>query len=438
MSGWGVQSGRPSTEGSPVRAQVRRRSLAALVAAGVLAVPAGVAVGAPTDDLDAARDQLETASRELDEITATVRQVSDEVAAADERLRTATTALSQVRSQLADATAAADAATATEREAAAELEAASQVLADLGDRHRTGRARLADQAVAVYKRGGDPTASLLFSGVVRAGDLHEVAVTRDVISRVLTDQRSAVDADLELTRSTAAASADVGDARRRAVEASQVAAAERRRVETLVTEQEQLVTTVEAETAARRATLERLEADATARAVLVRDLEARVAALELAATAVRFPPRTTPVVDGPPPAWAVGLPAAGRPWAATIDAVAASEGIDGRLLAALVWTESNFRPDAVSHAGAYGMAQLMPGTARGLGVDPRDPVQNLTGGARYLATQLDTFGRVDLALAAYNAGPGRVRGAGGRVPNIVETQLYVVRVLDRFEALAAL
>ncbi|WP_052666969.1 transglycosylase SLT domain-containing protein [Nitriliruptor alkaliphilus] len=419
-----------------MRAQVRRRSLAAVLAAGLLAVPTGAAVGAPTGDLDTTRDQLQAASRDLDEVTAAIRRTGDEVAAADERLRTASTSLSQVRAQLADATAAAELTAAAEREAAAQLQEAATVLADLGDRHRDGRDRLAEQAVAVYKRGGDRTAGLLIGGVVRAGDLHEMAVTRGVLERVLTDQRATVEADVELTRATAAASAGVGDARRRALETARDAAAERRRVETLVAEQEQLVATIEQETAARRQTLARLEEDATARAILVRDLEARVAALELAAVSVRFPPQDL-ALDGPPPSWAVGLPAGGRPWAATIDAVAAREGLDGRLLAALVWTESNFRPDAVSHAGAIGMAQLMPGTARGLGVDPWDPVQNLTGGARYLATQLDAFGRVDLALAAYNAGPGRVRSAGG-VPNIVETQLYVVKVLERHEALSRL
>jgi soluble lytic murein transglycosylase-like protein len=420
-----------------VGAQVRRRSLAALLAAGVLAVPAGVAVGAPADDLATTRDQLEAASRDLDEVTSAVRRTGDEVSAADERLRTATTSLSQVRTQLAQAAAAAEEAGRAERRAAAELATASTTLGELGDRHRDGRVRLAEQAVAAYKRGGDPTAGLLLGGVVRAGDLHEMAVTRGVLARVLTDQRDTVEADVELTRTTAEAAASVGDARRRAVDAARSAAEERRRVETLVAQQEQLVAVVEREATARRETLARLEADATARAVLVRDLEARVAELEQAAVAVRFPPRAV-AADGPPPAWAVGLPAVGRPWAATIETVAAAEGIDGRLLAALVWTESNFRPDAVSHVGAYGMSQLMPATARSLGVDPRDPVQNLTGGARYLASQLDAFGRVDLALAAYNAGPGRVRAAGNEVPNIVETQLYVVRVLERFESLSAL
>jgi soluble lytic murein transglycosylase-like protein len=421
-----------------VRAQRRRRPLAALVAVGLLVLSAGAASGAPPDDLDTARGQLEAASRDLDEVAAAIREVGDAVAAADERLRAASTSLSQVRAQLAEATAAAASAAEIERGAAAELAEASTLLADLGDRHRDGRDLLAEQAVAAYKHGGDVTTGRLISGMVRAGDLHEVAVAREVIGRVLTDQRDAVDADIALTRATAEASTTVGDTRRRAVDAARAAAAERRRVEDLVAEQEQLIAAVEREAAARRETLARLEADATARAVLVRDLEARVAAMEVAAVSVRVPVRVDLALDGPPPSWAVGLPAAGRPWAATIDAVAASEGIDGRLLAALVWTESNFRPDAVSHAGAYGMAQLMPGTARGLGVDPRDPVANLTGGARYLGYQLDAFGRVDLALAAYNAGPGRVRAAGHAVPNIVETQLYVVRVLDRYEKLSAL
>jgi soluble lytic murein transglycosylase-like protein len=78
-----------------------------------------------------------------------------------------------------------------------------------------------------------------------------------------------------------------------------------------------------------------------------------------------------------------------------------------------------------------GLAQLMPGTARDLGVNPADPVQNLTGGARYLRQLLDQFdGNVEKALAAYNAGPGRVRSAGG-VPAIAETQNYVTSIVRR-------
>ena len=76
----------------------------------------------------------------------------------------------------------------------------------------------------------------------------------------------------------------------------------------------------------------------------------------------------------------------------------------------------------------------MPATAAGLGVDPTDPVANLTGGARYLAGQLQSFGRPDLAIAAYNAGPGAVRSAGG-VPGYPETQAYVKRVLGYYRQL---
>jgi soluble lytic murein transglycosylase-like protein len=430
-----------------VDAVTRRGPLAVLVAVGLLIVPLALGARAAEDQIATTQAELETANRDLDEVAATVRQAGDEVAATDERLRTATTQLSQVAAQLAAATDAAEASAFAERGAAAHLDAVSSDLASLTSQHRDGRDQLAEQAVTAYKRGGAAAPGMLFSGVVRADDLHELAVNRGVLTRVLTDQRDAVDADAELTRATATANAEVGDARRRAIEAAHAAATERRRVETLVREQEQLVVTVEREHDARRATLARLEADAAARAVLVRELAARVEALEAAevaevaevaaSAAARVPPREV-TADGPAPSWASGLPEAGRSWAATIESVAAAEGIDGRLLAALVWTESNFQPDAVSHAGAYGMSQLMPGTARGLGVDPQDPVENLRGGARYLAAQLDTFGRIDLALAAYNAGPGRVRAAGNAVPDIVETQLYVVRVLDRYEALKRL
>lgn len=101
------------------------------------------------------------------------------------------------------------------------------------------------------------------------------------------------------------------------------------------------------------------------------------------------------------------------------------------LLEALVWQESRWRAGAVSHAGARGLAQLMPGTARYLGVNADDPMQNLEGGARYLREQLDRFdGDLEKALAAYNAGPGRVIRAGG-VPNIRETRQYVAAIMGR-------
>ncbi|CAM3966309.1 lytic transglycosylase domain-containing protein [Phaeobacter inhibens] len=98
------------------------------------------------------------------------------------------------------------------------------------------------------------------------------------------------------------------------------------------------------------------------------------------------------------------------------------------LFRANIEVESAYQQDAVSSAGAIGLGQLMPATARDLGVDPRDPLQNLDGSARYLAMMLDTFGDPRLALAAYNAGPDAVRQYGG-IPPYRETQNHVTRVM---------
>lgn len=105
--------------------------------------------------------------------------------------------------------------------------------------------------------------------------------------------------------------------------------------------------------------------------------------------------------------------------------------ISPALIEAVVWQESRWRAGAVSPKGARGLAQLMPGTARELGVDARDPFANLEGGARYLREQLDRFdGNIEKALAAYNAGPGRVEEANG-IPNIRETRAYVAAIMGR-------
>ena len=98
------------------------------------------------------------------------------------------------------------------------------------------------------------------------------------------------------------------------------------------------------------------------------------------------------------------------------------------LYRANIEVESAYRQDTISSAGAIGLGQLMPATARDLGVDPRDPLQNLDGSARYLAMMLDTFGDPRLALAAYNAGPDAVRQYGG-IPPYRETQNHVARVM---------
>jgi hypothetical protein len=115
------------------------------------------------------------------------------------------------------------------------------------------------------------------------------------------------------------------------------------------------------------------------------------------------------------------------------DRIARKHGLDPRLFRRLISAESGWRVDAGSPAGARGLTQLMPGTARGLGVrNILNPVQNLEGGAKYLAQQLKTFkGNTKLALAAYNAGPGTVQKYGG-VPPYSETRNYVNKILGGY------
>lgn len=109
-------------------------------------------------------------------------------------------------------------------------------------------------------------------------------------------------------------------------------------------------------------------------------------------------------------------------------AAARKHGIPEDLFLRLVQQESGWNPSAVSHKGATGLAQLMPATAQRLGVDPRDPRQNLEGGARYLRMMYDRFGNWRHALAAYNAGPLAVEKHGG-IPPYAETQTYVRVIL---------
>ena len=184
-------------------------------------------------------------------------------------------------------------------------------------------------------------------------------------------------------------------------------------------------------------------------------VEARADVLELGADGARWvagplagaPAVSAPQADAAPvvidglalPEHVIADPArhaAGVPprYAAKIAELAARFDLSPSLLEALVWQESRWRENAVSPVGARGLAQLMPGTARYLGVDSNDPFQNLEGGARYLREQLDRFdGDLEKALAAYNAGPGRVERARG-IPNIRETQNYVAAIMGRLSS----
>ena len=124
---------------------------------------------------------------------------------------------------------------------------------------------------------------------------------------------------------------------------------------------------------------------------------------------------------------------AGVPYADLFTRAGARYGIDAALLAAVAAKESSFNASAVSPAGAQGLMQFMPATAKGLGVNALDPTSAIDGAARYLSSLTKQFGSTELALAAYNAGPGTVSRYGG-IPPYAETQNYVRAVMTKAEA----
>jgi possible transglycosylase len=123
------------------------------------------------------------------------------------------------------------------------------------------------------------------------------------------------------------------------------------------------------------------------------------------------------------------LPKRALQYEAIFDEASRTYGVSKSLLLAVAKQESNFDPNSVSHAGAQGIMQLMPGTAKTLGVkNAFDPYENIMGGAKLLRDNIRSFGSVPLALAAYNAGPGAVKKYGG-VPPYKETQDYVKKIM---------
>jgi hypothetical protein len=144
----------------------------------------------------------------------------------------------------------------------------------------------------------------------------------------------------------------------------------------------------------------------------------------------RVLPQAAPVAAG---AGAGGGGVAGVPYANLFTGAAGRHGVDASLLAAVASVESNFDAGAVSPAGAQGLMQFMPSTAQGLGVSALDPASAVDGAARYLKQLTGQFGSTELALAAYNAGPGTVSRYGG-IPPYPETQNYVRTVMSKAEA----
>ncbi|WP_432484538.1 NlpC/P60 family protein [Kineococcus esterisolvens] len=133
------------------------------------------------------------------------------------------------------------------------------------------------------------------------------------------------------------------------------------------------------------------------------------------------------------PASLTATSAKSAPYDAAFTAAEGRYGLPAGLLSAVAKQESGYNPNAKSPAGAIGLMQFMPGTARDVGIDPTDPMQAIDGAGRLLASHLKTFGSLEKALAAYNAGPGNVRKYGG-IPPFTETQNYVKKIMGTLQS----
>ncbi len=386
-------------------------------------------------DLGQTQQELEEVTQDFAAIVRELDAIADDIEAIDRRLGSANAELRRIRSELAQAETGIAAAEAAEGVAIARIEDAEARLTEIRAEIDTTRGRLRDRLVQTFKHGRTTSVDIIMRGTVGALDLHEMALTLNTIGRITEDDRGLVDAMQRLADEQEDVIVDQTQARVAAVEARDLAIRQRDRVVQLEAEQRSVVAEINRDRARRQAVFDDLEADKERLAGLVRALEEEIKRLQRADIDVIMP------IGGEfvgVPEWSARLPASGRPYSALIASASAAQGIDGRLLAALVWSESSFRPSAVSRVGAAGLSQLMPATARELGlrvdgsVDERfDPERNLNAGARYLRQQIVRFGSVELGLAAYNAGPGNVSRYGG-IPPFAETQFYVYIVMRRY------
>lgn len=412
---------------------VARRVAGLLVAAlvAMLHAPAG-AQPESLDRLEETRSDLDVARSSLDELNRRLDAAQRALAEVDARLAGATSGLHDLEGRLRHAEQRQAAAAEEARQAGEQVAEADAALAETVAAWKARRAEFEDRVAAAYKHGSAWGVSLLTESFFEARDLHELAVNVRTVQAIMDQDLHAMRRARQLALDAVQARREVTDLRRAALDTQREADAARDAVAGLVEQQRAVIASIEEQRAKRQQILDEVAGDRQQMVTLISRLTQKAARLtsrlnaDLAAAA-------TGAFDGPMPDWSARLPQPGRQWAPPITGAAGRAGISPELFAALVWAESYFQPGAVSHAGAIGLSQLMPATASALGVDPWDPIENLVGGSRYLRMQIDRFEEIDLALAAYNAGPGAVERAGRRVPDNVETQMYVLRVLEYWE-----
>jgi soluble lytic murein transglycosylase-like protein len=454
------------------------------------ATPSALAIGEQVEEAEVEVGGLERefsdAVRSLDELGSAIDRAERDLLAAQARLTEATAALAGLEEEIRRAE---GAVTAAEREHEAALEAVEAAEAEAAaalEQVHAADARLHRRAVEVHKYGVGVAQQTFVTGVVGANDWHEVAVTTQSVARIVGNDRDLLEIAQAMRAELVVAEEQAELARQQAAAAEARAVDEAEDLRALLEEQHEAIAEVEREQQRREAILRSFEEDEELMAELASRLQSEIAQAQANADRLRREaeeaeaarqaeearqaeaarqaeeearraaeedakeeeadepveetpaPPPTPAPDPPSDlAWASKLPAAGQPWAQPIADAANVNGVDARLMAALVWSESGFNPNAVSSAGAIGLAQLMPGTAAALGVDPWHPHQNLDGGSRYLAAQINRFGSWELGLAAYNAGPNAVAAHGPGIPPYPETQFYVYIVMQRFNQLAS-